>query len=105
MATRAKAPSRAKNVQRRSIRAQTIMSLLRHVIDPEHQRTIGWDGPASDYIHGDVPRFYRALNESAEFSGYGLALQRSDLMDVKTVADIGGAIILWFRSKGWQVIV
>jgi hypothetical protein len=54
---------------------------------------------------GRVPRFYRALNESPEFSGYELDLERSDLMDVKTIADIGGAIIKRFRKNGWQVIV
>lgn len=106
MATRTnKAPSRAKRGKRGTISAQTIMSLLRHVIDPQHRRTIKWDAPASDYIRGSVPRFFRPLNESPEFSGYGLDLERSDLMDVKTIADIGGAIIKRFRKNGWQVIV
>jgi hypothetical protein len=99
------APFRVKSALVRAISAQTIMSLLRNVIDPQHRRTIKWDAPASDYIRGPVPRFYRPLNESPQFSGYGLALQRSDLMDAKTVADIGGAIIKWFRENGWQVIV
>lgn len=106
MATRTStAPSRSKRVKRGTISAQTIMSLLRHVIDPQHRRTIKWDAPASDYIRGDVPRFFRPLNESPEFSGYGLDLEKSDLMDVKTIADIGGAIIKRFRKNGWQVIV
>jgi hypothetical protein len=90
---------------KKNIRAQTIMSLLRHVLDPTGRRTVIWDAPASDYIRGSVPRFYRPLNESHEFSGYGLALERRDLMDAKTVADIGGAIIVWFRENGWQVNV
>lgn len=92
----------------RTIRAQTVMSLLRHVLDPTGRRTIIWDAPIGRYIRGGpaaVRAFHKPLNTSPEFSGYGLNLSPGDLAAVSSVADIGTVLIKWFQKNNWTVIV
>jgi hypothetical protein len=90
------------------VAAQWIMTSLRHVIDPTDSRTILWDAPISKYVRGGTPAvraFANVLNRSPQFSGYQLGLTPGDLNGVKSVADVGAAIIDWFKGNGYRVIV
>lgn len=90
------------------IRAGTITSLLRSVLDPSGQRQIDWEAPASEYIVGEngaPSAFANALNRSPQFSGYGLSLGPNDLADADKLRDIVEAIIGWFQRRGWQVVL
>jgi hypothetical protein len=90
------------------ITAQSIMTSLRHVIDPTDKRTILWDAPVGRYIRGGkaaVRAFHNVLNKSPQFRGYKLSLTPGDMNDVGTVADIGIVVIDWFKGHGYRVIV
>jgi hypothetical protein len=89
---------------RRTIRAQTIMTLLKQVVDPSDNRTVVWDAP----IRGGaavVRALYRKLNNSREFSGYGLSLTPGDLANASSLGDVGGVIISWFQRNNYTVII
>jgi hypothetical protein len=88
------------------ISAQTIMSILRHVIDPTDRRTIVWSAPVGRYIKGGRPAvraFFGPLNRA--FSGFKLGLKPGDLANVATISDVGAVIIEWFERNGYQVIL
>jgi hypothetical protein len=92
----------------KTIRAGTIASLLRNVLDPYGERQIEWEAPASDYIigaGGEMTAFVNVLNGSQQFSGYGLSLETYDLADVDLLRDIVAAIIKWFQDNGWKVVI
>lgn len=88
----------------RTIRAQTIMTLLKHVVDPTDSRTIIWDAN----IRGGnaaVRALYKMINNSAEFSGYGVNLTPGDFADALSMADVGTVIIKWFQRNNYKVII
>ena len=88
------------------IRAQTIMSLFRSVLDPNGTRHIDFDAPITKYVMGGagaVRSFANRLNKSPQFKGYGLSLVPGDMADVATVEDVGAVIIAWFQQNNWRV--
>lgn len=90
----------------RVISAQTIMSTLRHVIDPTDSRTIIWSAPVGKYIRGGpaaVRAFFGPLNRA--FRGFNLALKPGNLANVETISDVGAVIIEWFQRNGYRVIL
>jgi hypothetical protein len=92
----------------KTIRAGTIASLLRNVIDPDGEQQIEWEAPAADYIMGgggEMAAFVNVLNGSQQFSGYGLSLEPHDLADVDLMREIVAAIIKWFQDNGWKVVI
>lgn len=89
-----------------SIRAETIASLIRHVLDPKGRRQITWDAKIGKYIKGGaagLAGFAAVLNQSQQFQGYGLDLAPTDLSGVKVVRDLVTAVIGWFQGAGWTV--
>ena len=92
----------------KTIRAGTIASSLRSVVDPSGSHQIEWGAPVERYLTGGggaLAAFASHLNRSAEFSGYQLALGPEDLADAETMQDVLSAIIAWFQDHGWQVVL
>jgi hypothetical protein len=89
-----------------SIRAETVASLLRNVLDPENELTIEWEAKVGDYILGGagaLAAFADVLNRSPQFSGFGLALGPHDMAAVAIVRDLLIVLIGWFQGNGWTV--
>ena len=90
------------------IRAQTIWSRLRTLLDPSGRRQIDPDDKYGKHIRGGadaLAAFANVLNKHPPFESDGLALVPGDLRDVVTIGDIGAAIVTWYRDNGWKVTI
>lgn len=88
------------------IRAGTLISLLRSVLDANTHDPIKWDEDIGLYVTGGggaLAAFAQRLNGSPQFSGYGLALSAGDLAQVKTMRGLVNAIGAWFEGDGWTI--
>src|ERR1700693_687747 len=57
------------------------------------------DSPA-DYQIPNVIAYADYLNHTPQFKPYGLNLQQSDMVNVHTMGDLGGAIVKNFQDNG-----
>jgi hypothetical protein len=92
----------------RSIKAQTIWSRLRTVLDPSGTKTITPSDPAGKHIRGGaaaVRAFSNVLNNSPQFQKDGLALIAGSFAQISTIGDIGVKIIQWYQSNNWTVTI
>jgi hypothetical protein len=84
----------------KTIRASTIYGLWIHVLG-RPIKDLG-DSP-DDYNIPNVIAYAAFLNQTAEFQPYGLDLQQSDVVNVSTMGQLGGAIVKNFQDNGWTV--
>lgn len=92
----------------RVIRAQTVWSRLRTVLDPTGARLIRPGDAVGLHIRGGRPAvraFANVLNESRQFKPDRLALTPAAFASVATIGDIGAKIILWYQTNGWEVTI
>jgi hypothetical protein len=107
--TRARASTASRRAaigQPRVISKQTIISIIRHMLDPNGNRPVVWDLAIGKYIKGGPPAvraFFAPLNRA--FKVFGLNLKPGDLAHVQTVADVVTVVADWLRSHGYQVIL
>jgi hypothetical protein len=99
---------RLEHFLRKEINASQIYRRLLSVLNVGH---INLDDPPSKYIKsaaGDGSKALRAfavrLNHSSEFDQDGLDLTPGDFAAVKTMRDLGGAIVAWYQRNGWTVL-
>lgn len=84
----------------KTIQASTIYDLWVAVLG---RRIKDLNDPPSDYGIADIIGYADFLNKTPEFKKYGLDLQQSDVVNVNTMGDLGGAIVGNFQSNGWTV--
>lgn len=60
------------------------------------------DAP-SDYNISNVIAYADFLNHTSQFRPYRLDLQQSDVVNVHTMGELGGAIVKNFQDNGWTV--
>lgn len=90
----------AAHVAAKTISASKIYSLL---VDVLGRPIKSLDDPPSDYNIPNVIAYADYLNHTDQFSFYHLSLQQSDVVNVQTMGDLGGAIVGNFQSNGWTV--
>jgi hypothetical protein len=90
--------------KKKSISAEEIYSRFIAVLG---YSDIDLNAPAGKYIRPGTPQVIRAfadvLNASEQFAPDKLALEPGDLANVKTIGDVGAAIIRWYQESGWAV--
>jgi hypothetical protein len=84
----------------KTISASTIYDLW---VDVLGRQIKSLDDPPSDYNIPNVIAYADFLNHTAQFSPYHLDLQQKDVVNVKTMGDLGGAIVENFQDNGWTV--
>jgi hypothetical protein len=92
---------------RRTIRAQTIATRFRTVLDPSGA-VVDPDDSISRHIAGGAPAvaaFVDKLNDFPSFAADGLALTPGDVRGAKTIGDLLNAIGNWYRDNGWKITI
>lgn len=104
----ARVPANLASSATKSIRAQTIWTRLRNILDPSGSRIIRPTDPVGKHIRGGpgaVRAFANVLNTSPPFKRDGLALVPGDMAGVQTIGDIGAKIVGWYQSNGWDITI
>ncbi|BCG79364.1 hypothetical protein [Mesorhizobium sp. 113-3-3] len=96
---------RLERIIQKTITAREIYRRLLSVLGVDF---IDLQAPPSQYLKGDDPvkvlrAFAAQLNHSSEFKNDLLDLAPGDLSAATKMQDIGGAIVRWYRTHGWEV--
>jgi hypothetical protein len=72
-------------------------------VDVLGRRIKSLDDSPNDYGITNVLAYADFLNHTPQFSPYRLNLQQSDMVNVQSMGDLGGAIVKNFQDNGWTV--